>query len=140
MSKDHDRLDGIFKKFQAAKNKDYGIAKRLFHEFKTGLERHIAWEEEMLFPLFENKTGMHNTGPTEVMRMEHKQIKEFLEGIHSKIAKKDMKTDEFEEGLIETLTPHNDKEENILYPMIDSHISEKEREEALKKMQNDKSQ
>ena len=49
--------------------------KECFEKFKFGLHRHIAWEEEILFPLFEEKTGMTDGGPTFVMREEHRQIK-----------------------------------------------------------------
>jgi regulator of cell morphogenesis and NO signaling len=42
-----------------------------FEEFKAGLEQHIVWEEEILFPSFEQKFGLPG-GPTEVMRWEHR--------------------------------------------------------------------
>jgi len=130
MGDDHDRLDSIFRGFR--KNK----AKSLFHEFKIGLQRHIVWEEEILFPLFENKTGMHDIGPTAVMRAEHRQIKGFLEEIHTKIANGDTDTSDLEDQLVEILAEHNSKEEDILYPWIDNSVSEKERKEAFEKMKN----
>lgn len=135
MGEDHDRLDNLFKEFKNIKNVDENRARNLFHEFKIGLQKHIVWEEEILFPLFENKNGMHDTGPTAVMRMEHKQIKDFLEKIHCNLGK-NTKTDDLEERLIEVLTEHNNKEENILYPWIDSSVSEQEKEEAFTKMKN----
>src|SRR3989344_5434339 len=121
MGEDHDRLDNILKEFKNIKNTDKNRAKNLFHEFKIGLQRHIVWEEEILFPLFENKTGMHDTGPTAVMRMEHKKIKDFLEKIHQSIGK-NIQTNDLEYGLIEVLTEHNEKEESILYPWIDNSV------------------
>ncbi len=136
MGKDHDRLDKLFKGFRS-KNNDINKAKSLFLDFRTGLLRHIVWEEEILFPIFEQKTGMHDTGPTAVMRMEHRQIKEFLEKIHNKIAAREIKEiTELEDGLLEVLTAHNEKEQNILYPWIDNSVSEEERKEAFKKMSN----
>ncbi len=71
---DHDRLDELFGRFQSSKQSDRTVARHLFAEFKAGLERHIAWEEDLLFPLFEAHTGMHAAGPTAVMRDEHRQI------------------------------------------------------------------
>ncbi len=136
MGKDHDRLDDLFEEFRNTKNTDPAKAKSLFNDFKIGLQRHIVWEEEILFPLFENKTGMHDTGPTTVMRMEHRKIKDFLEKIHGRIIRKDNKTETLENGLMEVLTEHNNKEENILYPWIDKSMSEKEREEAFTKIKN----
>jgi len=136
MGEDHDRLDNIFKEFRTVKNSDKSTAKSLFHEFKIGLQKHIVWEEEILFPLFENKTGMSNSGPTTIMRMEHRKIKDYLEKIHDNIVDGNVQTDDLEEELIKVLTEHNNKEENILYPWIDNSTSEQEREEAYAKMEN----
>ena len=60
MAQDHDRLDAIFRQFQSRKTAGLSDAEKLFSEFKTGLEKHIVWEEEILFPLFEDPTGMRN--------------------------------------------------------------------------------
>ena len=136
MGKDHDELDGKFKSFSQLKKKDKDKAKKMFHDFKIGLQKHIVWEEEILFPLFEDKTGMYNSGPTGVMRIEHRKIKDFLEKIHGKIAKGDFNTDKLENELVEVLTEHNNKEENILYPEIDNLTSDKEKSAAFKKMMN----
>ena len=65
---DHDRLDELFKTFQQLKRSDFAKAKEAFKEFKFGLQRHIVWEEDLLFPLWEEKTGMSEGGPTFVMR------------------------------------------------------------------------
>ena len=78
---DHERLDALLQQFQHLTKTGSGKANDCFQEFKGALERHIAWEEDILFPLFEEKTGMRRTGPTEVMRMEHEQIKQLLETI-----------------------------------------------------------
>ena len=134
MANDHDRLDGIFQQFQNVKTSELKKASELFSDFRAGLERHIVWEEEILFPLFETRTGMHDTGPTAVMRMEHRQIKGYVELIQKSISAGDAKTDELEQGLVGVLTSHNNKEESILYPWIDNSISDEERRESLKKM------
>ncbi len=134
MGQDHDRLDGIFSEFQAVKGSDLGKAKHFFSEFKRGLQRHIVWEEEILFPLFEHRTGMEDRGPTAVMRTEHRQIKDFLEQIHDRIVKGETNTDEFERGLLTVLSAHNKKEETILYPWIDQSLSEEEVDETLTRM------
>ena len=79
---DHRRLDGILERFQEEVNENkWAEASRDFREFSLGLKRHINAEEEILFPLFEEKTGMHDAGPTAVMRMEHKDIKELKQAL-----------------------------------------------------------
>lgn len=134
MGDDHDRLDKIFAEFRKTKNADLSRAKLLFHDFKTGLQRHIVWEEEILFPLFEDKTGMREAGPTAVMRIEHRQIRDFLEAMHNNIREGNNKIADLENGFIEILTDHNNKEEEILYPWIDNSVSDSERDKALIKM------
>jgi len=136
MGEDHDRLDALFNEFTKTRNTDENKAKRLFHEFKTGLQRHIVWEEEILFPLFEAKTGMRDAGPTAVMKMEHKKIKGFLEEIHAVMVNGNVRITTLENELFKVLTEHNNKEENILYPWIDDFASEEEKKKAFAKMEN----
>jgi regulator of cell morphogenesis and NO signaling len=124
---DHDRLDELFKTFQRLKRSDFAKAKDAFKEFKVGLQRHIVWEEELLFPMWEEKTGMIEDGPTPVMRFEHSQIKQLLDTIHQKVEKQNPETDQEEQALLNLLSSHNRKEERALYPAIDNVTSAEER-------------
>lgn len=134
MGRDHDRLDDLFEQFRRAMQNDKNKAKGLFREFNVGLQQHIIWEEEILFPLFEDKTRMRDTGPTAVMRMEHRKIQDFLGKIHEKFIKGE--EEGLEEGFVDVLAEHNNKEEKILYPWIDNSVSEEEKEEAFTRMQH----
>jgi len=134
MGKDHDRLEEIFRGFRNAKVADLEKGRALFAEFKEGLERHIFWEEEILFPLFESRTGMRDVGPTAVMRTEHQTIKEILRKIDDSLAARNVRTEELEKELLEVLGAHNDKEEHILYPWIDNTVTEGDRKNAFEKM------
>lgn len=125
--KDHDRLDDLFKVFQTSKCSDFAKAKEAFKEFKVGLQRHIVWEEELLFPMWEEKTDMVEDGPTPVMRFEHDQIKQLLEAIHHKVEGRNLETDQDEQALVNLLSSHNRKEERALYPAIDNVTSADER-------------
>ncbi len=131
MEQDHDRLDGLFKDFQAAKTRDLAKAKELFSEFKRSLQRHIVWEEEFLFPRFEEQTGMSEGGPTAVMRLEHRRIKELLDAIHDRVATGNVDTGEYEHELKDVLLVHNTKEEAVLYPAIDRCVPEPEAVELI---------
>ncbi len=125
-TEDHERLDELFHQFQTLKTSNRVKAVNDFMEFKSGLEKHIVWEEEILFPSFEKKFG-HLGGPTEVMRWEHWEIRKYLNAIAAKLAQDDNDTDVEEMGLQSVLCPHNHKEESILYPMIDQVIGAEER-------------
>ena len=133
--RDHDRLDGLFKRFQALKMSNPAQARACFLEFQNGLLRHIVWEEEILFPAFEDKTGIKGMGPTEVMRMEHRQIKQLLATIAQRL-REQTDTDAQEAALIETLGEHNRKEEGVLYPTIDSQLTDQERSDVFTRMES----
>jgi regulator of cell morphogenesis and NO signaling len=133
---DHDRLDELFKTFQKMKRSDFAKAKEAFKDFKFGLQRHIVWEEDLLFPLWEEKTGMSEGGPTFMMRAEHRQIGQQLEAIHQKVADQNPDSDQEEQALLNLLSSHNMKEERVLYPSIDQVTSAEEREAVFRNMNN----
>jgi iron-sulfur cluster repair protein YtfE (RIC family) len=133
---DHDRLDELFKTFQRLKRSDFAKAKEAFQAFKFGLQRHIVWEEDLLFPLWEEKTGMSESGPTFVMRHEHRQIAQQLEAIHDKVAEQNPDSEQEDQALLNLLGSHNMKEERVLYPSIDQVTSEEERETVFRNMDN----
>ncbi|MFQ5354350.1 MAG: DUF2249 domain-containing protein [Thermodesulfobacteriota bacterium] len=137
MQEDHRRLDKILEAFQEArKGGAWAEALAAFKEFDLGLRRHIQAEEEVLFPLFEEKTGMTDAGPTFVMKMEHGDIKETLERIMTATdAKESEAAADAAQMLINTLTDHNMKEEHILYPESDSFFSAAERKDFINKAQ-----
>ena len=135
MSVDHDRLDNKIRMYSTEKLIDIVRAESIFLFFKSELERHIIWEEDILFPVFERKTGIKDGGPTSVMRMEHIQIKDHLQKIQRKLRAKKIQDPCGEEvALFKLLESHNQKEENILYPGIDNLTSEQEKEQMIKQM------
>ena len=107
---DHARLDTLFRSYQSLKRSDFPRAKNCFRDFLRGLQRHIVWEEEVLFPFFEQRSGMPpDAGPT---------------AVHDKVRMKNPDSDAEEAALIQVLSSHNFKEENILYPAIDQASSD----------------
>ena len=133
---DHDRLDELFKTFQQSKRSDFPKAKEAFKDFKFGLQRHIVWEEDLLFPIWEQKTGMSDSGPTPVMRNEHREIGRQLEAIHQKVVDQNPDSDQEEQALLDLLGSHNRKEERALYPAIDKVTSPEERETVFGSMKS----
>ena len=100
------------------------------------MQRHIVWEEDILFPLWEKETGITEGGATSVMRAEHRQIEQQLEAIHQKVADQNPDSDQEEQGLLNLLGSHNMKEERVLYPGIDRVTSAGERETIFQSMKN----
>ncbi len=137
LGRDHDRLDAIL---EDAKGRvaagDLVGAQVAFDEFSAGLIHHIQMEENILFPAFEEVTGVQG-GPTVVMRTEHRMIGRVLEEGKAALAAKDGKGFlSAAAELVSVLGPHNQKEENVLYPMTDEHLrGERERDELVRALQ-----
>lgn len=121
-SADHDRLDCLYDGFKQQLAKNGEQTADYFQAFAKGLVQHIAWEEQQLFPFFEQKTGM-TQGPTHVMRMEHEMIKQILTRVEQNLAQQQAIASEDLNELEAILREHNAKEEQILYPMIDRQCS-----------------
>ena len=99
--------------------------KRMMADFIWNMEVHFGREEQILFPAFEQKTGMTGGGPTHVMRAEHEQIRGVLKDMKDSLDRGDYQRifDQAETMLI-LIQQHNSKEEQILYPMLDQHLGE----------------
>jgi hemerythrin-like domain-containing protein len=83
------------------------------------LVRHFAFEEEALFPAFEEATGLVE-GPTAVMRLEHDHMRNILQGLAAAAPEHDPDGCRAElDNLFVMLQQHNAKEEGVLYPACD---------------------
>lgn len=124
MSHDHRECDELFAQAEnAAVNGDWQGAQTAYDAFGAALERHFCAEEHILFPRFEAITGMSD-GPTQMMRADHRDMREQLTAMASAIEQHD--ADEFAgecETLLIMMQQHNMKEENILYPMCDHRLA-----------------
>jgi len=120
MAADHRRCDELFSEAeeQIAKGEWPG-GEQKFIAFRDAIEHHFEMEESVLFPDFEQRTGQA-MGPTQMMRMEHIQMRQLFADMEQAMTAKDK---ERYLGLAETLMmiiqQHNMKEERMLYPMTD---------------------
>lgn len=123
LSQHHKHCDEIFADAEEACGQgDWTAGGAAFELLREQLETHFASEEELLFPAFEAATGM-TSGPTEVMRGEHRQMRDLLAQMQAAVASRD--SDAFggaAETLLILMQQHNMKEENILYPMCDNAL------------------
>ncbi|MEY8199270.1 MAG: hemerythrin domain-containing protein [Colwellia sp.] len=127
MTAKHRECDEFFSEAESAvADKNWSLALVQWQLFSRELTEHLAQEEDTLFPQFEQATGM-TAGPTQVMRMEHQQMRALVQSLDTALAGKDK--DEYL-GLSETLMvmmqQHNMKEEMMLYPMMAQHLSDGE--------------
>lgn len=123
MADDHRACDKEFAAIeQASKKGDWAAAAVALKTFHDAIERHLSAEETTLFPAFEAATGSA-MGPTQVMRMEHVQIRGLLDDLRAAVEDGDAASYRGQaETLLILMQQHNLKEENILYPMCDQHL------------------
>jgi hemerythrin-like domain-containing protein len=127
MTNKHRECDVFFSEAEAEVVKgNWPLALTKWQSFALELTKHFSQEEEVLFPKFEEKTGMTD-GPTQVMRMEHQQMRSLVQDLDNALAAKEK--DEYL-GLSETLMvmmqQHNMKEEMMLYPMMEQNLADGE--------------
>ena len=122
MSNDHHRLDRLFDEFKKKTVGDRAGSIKLFAEFKAGLEKHIGWEEGMLFRLVDRASENGPTLLTDELRTQHKRIKSLLDEISSKLAEGKEVTKPLENELELVLNAHDKLEENDAYPWIDKFV------------------
>lgn len=121
---DHRRCDEIWSAVESAVDAgDTARAATLFAEFHADMLRHFAMEEEVLFPAFEQATGMQG-GPTQVMRMEHEQMRAVLEQMANAASRGDFdQVVDHGDTLLMVVQQHNVKEEGVLYPMAEQRLA-----------------
>ena len=123
LTSDHRACDEEFANLEnAIASQDWEEAQIQLQKFSSDLTHHFDMEEKVMFPVFEEVTGM-TQGPTMVMKMEHSQMRGILEDLKADIEKKD-KNHFFgvSESLMMLMQQHNMKEEQMLYRMADMHL------------------
>jgi len=124
MCDDHRRCDDCFVAVeQAVAAAAWDAAGTAFGRFEQAMQQHFVAEETVLFPAFEQASGMR-AGPTQVMRAEHAQMRQLLEAAEGSLAARDAQDYSGNaETLLIMMQQHNMKEENILYPMCEQHLA-----------------
>ncbi len=125
MTSDHRRCDDIFVAIeQAIHAQAWERASTELARFHHAMLQHFEAEETLLFPAFEEQTGM-TQGPTQVMRSEHEQLRDLLDAARDALAAQDAEAYSGEaETLLVMMQQHNMKEENMLYPMCDQRLGD----------------
>ena len=103
---------------------------------------HHGKEEDLLFPAMEEAGTPRERGPIGVMLTEHNMGRDYVNGMSEAVAKFKAGDEkalseivEYARNYITLLTQHIEKEDNILFPMADMHLSEEKQEELLEKFE-----
>lgn len=127
LTADHRRSEELFgAAVQRAAGGDWDGCRERFDAFRAVLQRHMDIEEQILFPAFEETTGI-TAGPTRVMRREHEQMLRELDRMSAALAARDAAGfSNSAKSFAELMAGHSAKEENVLYPMCDQALPEGE--------------
>lgn len=117
---DHDRLDDLLRETKEAlrRGEPAGAAER-FAAFRAGLERHMAAEEEVVFPEIERTAGTAAHGQLQVMVAEHGELRRRIDEVAAALAADPPPADRTARIAVLTalLAAHNGKEESLVYPL-----------------------
>ncbi|TAJ91560.1 MAG: hemerythrin domain-containing protein [Gammaproteobacteria bacterium] len=124
MTRDHRRCDVLMADAEAAVNDhDWGKAEQLTRKYVESMEHHFLMEEQVLFPTFEEQTGIVQ-GPTMIMKGEHRQMRGLMTQLLRAMERRDDREYlDTSETLLVMMQQHNMKEEGMLYPMSDEQLS-----------------
>lgn len=130
MIKHHKECDATLTRAgEAAAASDWAALQRDAEAFLREIERHIVIEDTLLFPAFEERTGMGEGGPTATMRTEHEQMHGMFAQMRAAIEARDAKQYVgVSETLLTLLQMHNAKEEEMMYPMLDQTLGDDARD------------
>ena len=138
LSLDHRRLDELVREGEArVGGARWPQAASSQAELERRLERHIRLEEEIVFPLFEARSGIVD-GPTAVMRDEHRCLRRALSMMRAAIEGRDAAAYGGGLAFLNSVRPaHDAKEERILYPMIDRLLAPGDRARVAARLQRE---
>lgn len=132
---DHARLDELQRATLAAiAAGDLAEARRHFQLFERRLNRHIHFEEELLFPAFERKTAGQD-GPTGVMRREHREIRMMLERAARSLYGPASEAERTCRSLHAVIEQHDFNEEASFYDVLDRLLEPSERTDLVERIQ-----
>ena len=135
-SEDHDYLIDLFEQYQLCKEINFSRAKEIFKRFQDRFIQHAQWEEDILFPFFEEKTSLRDVGPTIILRVQHDIMKKLLEDILNKIECRNLSTDRDEKEFSTLFYSHCEKERNTIYPMVDELAEDFEKSDIYQKIEH----
>jgi hemerythrin superfamily protein len=138
LSADHARLDGLLSETaRCVEDERFVEARDAFVGFESALCRHHRLEEELLFPVFEVRSGISD-GPTVSLRLEHREIRHAVAQMRAALEADD--AGGFRDAmrfLDALLTDHEAKEEHVLYPTTDLLLASGERTRFLARLRRE---
>ncbi|MGC8555072.1 MAG: hemerythrin domain-containing protein [Candidatus Acidulodesulfobacterium sp.] len=139
LREEHTEMRTVLNKFENILKKiPAGVSDSELNEISEYLnqdvELHFKREEDALFPVLGNYIGIE-TGPINVMLIEHNSCRELTGDLKKRIEGKDYKSIASSgKTLIELLSEHEDKEDGILFQIAEMQLGQNEKQDIMKKL------
>ncbi|MFA6427357.1 MAG: hemerythrin domain-containing protein [Candidatus Magasanikbacteria bacterium] len=127
MDADHAHVDHLWSDFLAEKHNPQK-ALELCKKFYSHIKKHIDIEDNVLFPRFDEFTGLSTEeGPTYIARRDHTSILKLIKQVEDACTRNDVgEIERVAEHLGKALHKHRERENLIQYPVLDSFIPDEE--------------
>jgi uncharacterized protein (DUF2249 family) len=137
MAADHAWLDGHFDQArEAAEEGDWAEVDARLAVFLHGMRRHLHIEEDLLMPAFRQLTGRPVGESGGQLQFEHVQVRGLLAELAEAAEGRDnVKFQVQIDLLMSVLGPHNQREDQVLYPTIDRLLEAHEANQLVLRMQ-----
>lgn len=134
MQQAHERLDLEYERSARLRESDPEAAWVAFSEFLDGLHRHMALEEEVLFPAFNAHPLAGAQGALAAMRGEHQRILALLDELQVCQAEYNPRAVVVEDQLQRLLDDHHEAEEKIFQPWLATVLGPEEKRALIERM------
>ena len=137
LREEHNKVLKVMDKLESSlNNENLSSIKENFAILEIEFDKHsLNKEEKVLFPEIE-KFMPREGGPTGIMIAEHREIIALIKDFKENLKNKNFKgMKESGEKIFSILRPHIDKENNILFMMIDMHLSDEQKNSISLKFQ-----
>lgn len=128
-NEDRESLEQLLADFDRVNGNDVAAAREIFAEYRNALERHIRWEEQCLYTVYEGIAGPKSG--LEFLRADHAEIRELAARLEQELEFGNANVSAMERLLKSALAPHHLKEELTLCPVLDEMLTSAERVELL---------
>ncbi len=119
---EHRDLDEIWERLTETPATDPLARRTLFNSFRDGLLEHIAIEEERLFPWMQEGDPSRRQLVDRLLE-EHRRIREHLDRVDRQLGASSASFEAAGLELVNELWEHNAREEAMVYPWLDDHLS-----------------
>lgn len=139
---EHLDLENLFEKHQRALvARDIPASIATIQAFERALHQHIAFEDDVLLPLYASKGAEVEGGTLPIFHAEHRKLREMTTGLVKRTRALEWTSDVVggileildQEALFKGLFSHHAvREENLLFPRLAACTTEWEQEKALR--------